>query len=206
MAKFKSTTFGSISGKHGTAVAVVTKDGKNYMRLHRDPSNPRTEKQVRQRTKFAFTVQALRPFNRLFKEVARGTSGMQQLRSGAFRHAIVGTHPDYELDYQKLMFSYGTVEGLYNLSATIDGNTVNFAWENIKTVGSRNDDEVCVIFYNEITTQTIHETDWTTRQTETAQYELPEAWSDASVCCWVYLKQGNARSNSQFVGGSEFGG
>ena len=49
MAKFSSTTFGPISGRHGTAVAATTKDGKSYIRVYRAPSNPKTEKQVAHR-------------------------------------------------------------------------------------------------------------------------------------------------------------
>ena len=199
MAKFKSTTFGSISGKHGTAVAVITRDGKNYMRLHRDPSNPRTEKQVRQRTKFAFTVQALRPFMPLLRETARGSHGMKTLRSHAFRNAVQGDYPDYEFNYEQLLFTYGTLDKLLNVTAVLEGENATLSWDFIQTMGSRGDDQVNVIFFNEVTGQTIHKTDWAMRSEETAPYSLPATWSGAQIYCWVYLKQGNSRSDNQLV-------
>ena len=66
MAKFSSTTFGPISGRHGTAVAATTKDGKSYIRVYRAPSNPKTEKQVAHRSKFAFANKALSCLGSLF--------------------------------------------------------------------------------------------------------------------------------------------
>lgn len=54
MATFNSTTFGAISGRHGSAVAAYTKNGKCILKVFKTPSNPNTDKQVAQRTKFGF--------------------------------------------------------------------------------------------------------------------------------------------------------
>ena len=62
MAKFNSTTFGTISGRHGSAVAATQKNGTSYLRVFRAPSDPKTAKQVNQRAKFGFANQAVRPF------------------------------------------------------------------------------------------------------------------------------------------------
>ena len=76
MAKFNSTTFGAISGRHGSAVAATTKDGKNYLRVYRAPSNPNSDKQIAHRTKFSFAIKSLGCFRNLFKETYNNSRGM----------------------------------------------------------------------------------------------------------------------------------
>ena len=90
MAKYYSSTFGKISGKHGTAVAVIRKDGSTYLRLHVPSSNPRTEKQQAHRAKFALTSKSLVPFNPIFKQTIGITNGISSARSYAFKNSIVG--------------------------------------------------------------------------------------------------------------------
>ena len=60
MAKFESTTFGLISGRHGTAVAAKC-NGKNVLRVYSAPSDPKTPKQLAQRAKFSQFSLTLRP-------------------------------------------------------------------------------------------------------------------------------------------------
>lgn len=45
MAKFKSSTFGRISGRVGDVVAVPLKNGINYFRAYIIPPNPNSVKQ-----------------------------------------------------------------------------------------------------------------------------------------------------------------
>ena len=45
MARFTSSSFGKISGKHGTAVAAVRKDGLCILKEYRVASNPNTSGQ-----------------------------------------------------------------------------------------------------------------------------------------------------------------
>jgi hypothetical protein len=69
MSKYISTTFGYISGRHGTAVAAVQKDGTTVLRVFNPPSNPRKEAQTVQRTKFAMVNQELSVMSKLFQSV-----------------------------------------------------------------------------------------------------------------------------------------
>lgn len=79
MAIFTSSTFGMISGRHGEAVAMNSKlTGRNYLRLHRNPSNPRTDKQVTQRAKFAYVQRVMRSFHGVLKVTMGGIGGINQ--------------------------------------------------------------------------------------------------------------------------------
>jgi len=59
MARFTSSTFGKISGKHGSAVAAVRKNGLNILKVYRIASNPNTKGQKNQRGKFGFVMKEL---------------------------------------------------------------------------------------------------------------------------------------------------
>jgi hypothetical protein len=93
MAKFNSTTFGAISGRHGSAVAATTKDGKSYLRVYRAPSDPKSTKQVAQRTKFAFANSSLSCFRNLFKETFNNRRGLNMGVSYALKKQSRASHP-----------------------------------------------------------------------------------------------------------------
>jgi len=78
MTKFKSSTFGKISGKHGDVVAVTMKDGTTYFRAHIIPPNPNTAKQQTQRGKFGFVVKELNCMRSLFTVTFDGQYGINQ--------------------------------------------------------------------------------------------------------------------------------
>lgn len=198
MAKFTSTTFGAISGKHGTAVAVLKSDGTNYLRVHRNPANPRTDKQTAQRNKFAFSANAIRPFHNLFKETMGGETGLSRGRKHAFRNAISGEYPNFSVDYENLKISSGSVD-LPEFIATMTNSALDITWTNDESLNSRDDDSVCVVFYNESSKLIVHNTDVTVRSEESVVVEIPSTWS-GSVKCWAYMQQGGSTSDSIFLG------
>lgn len=198
MAKFTSTTFGAISGKHGTAVAVLKSDGTNYLRVHRNPANPRTDKQTAQRNKFAFSANAIRPFHNLFKETMGGETGLSRGRKHAFRNAISGEYPNFSVDYENLKISSGSVD-LPEFIATMTNGALDITWTNDESLNSRDDDSVCVVFYNESSKLIVHNTDVTVRSEESVVVEIPSTWS-GSVKCWAYMQQGGSTSDSIFLG------
>ena len=125
MAKFHSSTFGAISGKHGSAVAVTRKDGISYIRMHVIPHNPRTDKQQAHRSKIGLVSRSLAPFNPIFKHTMGLTNGISIARSHAFKHAIVDEYPNFSIDYKKLMFSFGTLEKLQNATTSFNNGVVS---------------------------------------------------------------------------------
>lgn len=155
MAKINSTTFGKISGKIGNVVAVVRKDGVNYIKEYNgNPHNPRTDKQQAHRYKLGHTAKALAPFNSLFKELLGSTNGISVARSYAFRNAITGEYPNYSIDYEKLMFTFGKLQKLDNASIIISDRTITLNWSFDENFNF-GDDTVSLIVFNKDTEQTI---------------------------------------------------
>lgn len=200
MAKFYSSTFGAISGKHGSAVAVTRKDGTTYIRMYAKPSNPRTDKQQAHRAKFALSSRALVPFNPIFKDTIGITNGISVARSHAFKNAIVGDYPNLSVDYEKLMFSFGTLEKLHNASVTRKGNVATLNWDFKEMYNCHADDSVSIVVFNKDAKQVLHIKDVALRADKSTKIEIHNAWADSELYFWAYVRGGDKISDSVFVG------
>ena len=199
MAKYYSSTFGKISGKHGSAVAVIRKDGSTYLRLHVPASNPKTEKQQAHRAKFALTSKSLVPFNPIFKQTIGITNGISSARSYAFKNAIVGEYPNQSMDYEKLMFSFGALEKLHDPSFAINEGFMNVSWNFREMYNCHGDDSVSVIIFNKDLRQTIHMEDVALRSDRGIKIDIYDSWVDCQLCVWAYVRGGDKISDSVFV-------
>ena len=199
MAKYYSSTFGTISGKHGNAVAVARKDGTTYIRMYAKPSNPRTEKQQAHRAKFALSSRALVPFNPIFKQTIGITNGISTARSYTFKNAIVGEYPNFAINYEKLMFSFGPLEKLHNSSAKCSDGVVTINWDFDKMYNCYGDDIVNLVVFNKDTNQSIHLEGIACRSDRVVKVDVYDSWADSDIYLWAYLTRGDKKSDSVFV-------
>ena len=203
MAVFKSTTFGKISGRYGEALATKLKaTGKNYIRPASEPSNPRTPKQVEHRGKFGYINHAMRSFYPVFKVTFGGNPGIRFGINFAFKNAIIGLHPDYSLDYPKLMFTNGALYQTNQVSAAKAlGSFVKFDWDYTKMAGNNPDDQANIICYNKDVDQAILDLAVVDREAATFSVELPKIWVGGTVYCWIYFttQDGTMNSASQYI-------
>jgi hypothetical protein len=134
MGTIKKGILGGFSGKVGTVIGASWK-GIAYMRsLPQKVRNPRTEPQMMQRTKFAITLNFLKPMNGLlrtgWKLYAHRQSPINAAMSYTIANAITGTYPDYAVDASKVYISRGSLSPAANATATAAaGRTVIFAWD-----------------------------------------------------------------------------
>jgi hypothetical protein len=204
MAIFKSSTFGTISGRHGEAVAMESKlTGRNYLRLHRSPSNPRSDKQLIQRGKFAYIQRFMRSFHGVLKITMGGISGKNQGVGIALKNALQGEYPDFTVDYAQLVFSDGRVDQTGSATAEKSGtNSIKIDWESTAFSNSNDTDLVHVILYNETAGQALLLQKIAERKAGTQTLEIPAVWAGGSIYCWMYFStaDGKIKSVSQYVG------
>lgn len=203
MATFNSTTFGAISGRHGSAVAATTKDGKSILKVFRAPANPNSDKQQAQRTKFGFVNSELSCMRNLFKITFRNTNGMQQGVSLAMKNAVTGESPDYEIDYSLITLSVGSVNTSLQVSAVKSlGTKVKLDWDTTVGSESADNDGVNFVFFNQFAKMSILKQNEAQRSIGNAELELPAVWAGAEIHCWVYFSTPNNTLNSasQYVG------
>ena len=203
MSEFVSSTFGLISGRHGSAVAMKSKStGKNYLRLYSTPSDPKTTKQIAQRAKFGFVVHEMNCFHNLFKITFGGNQGVYHGISLAFK-AVTGEYPNYSIDFTKLIISSGSLDVTGNVTAekTV-GTTVKVDWDTTIGFQSHEDDGVNLVFMNELNRVGILKQNIAMRNTGDTTVELPAIWANLEIHCWLFFTtpDGSVNSDSQYIG------
>ena len=188
MATYEESIFGAISGRHGTAVASKTQDGKKIIRMYRTPSNPNTPAQVAQRDKFGFVNAELSPLREIFKVSFRNKKGMNLAVSYALKNAVTGFGMDLSIDYSKLSFAWGSIQLPDHISAVVSvGNSVKLDWDTTLRKEDEIPDELNLVFMNVDSKFTILREAVALRDAGNITFELPEIWAGKKVYCWAYF-------------------
>jgi len=207
MATFKSLTFGKISGKYGDALATQSKaTGKNYLRVASVPTNPRTDKQVAHRAKFAFINSVLRPFYPVFKKNFGGNPGIRYGINIGFKNAIVGEYPDFSIDLSKLMFAEGPIYTVDSVTAekAVPGK-LKMDWDTTIFEGTDPNALAQFVFFNELTNQVLTNASEVKHSVGIVTVDMPAIWNGATIHCWIYFSSDNGMrlSNSQYISSVE---
>ena len=207
MSKFVSTTFGLISGKHGTAVAVVQPDGTNVLRVYNPPVDKKTPKQLAQRAKFGLVNGALANFREAIRIGYKDRYGFRKASSFMLKNGVTGQYPDLQLDYTKLPIAAGPLPGAPDVTAVADelSTGIKLTWNTIISVlgvAASETDLINVVAYNELTSMCLQELVVAARSLGTATVELPDTWFGSNVHVWVYMSSadGTYNSDSSYAG------
>ena len=198
MATFVSSTFGLISGRHASVVATVSRNGKNVMKVFNAPFNPKSEKQVKQRTKFAYALITLACFHDVFKKTFLRMDAVNHGISLALKNSITGTSPDFSIDYPNLALSEGGIYMATTVSAQkTTGTSVKVDWSGTLGASALADDGVSLIFFHEEYQQAILNEKCATRTEGTLTVDLPTEWANGSIHTWIYFSTADGSRNSK---------
>jgi hypothetical protein len=197
MATFVSSTFGLISGRHASAVATVSRNGKNVLRVFNAPFNPKSTKQVKQRTKFGFAMITLVCFCDVFKKTFLRMDALNHGFSLALKNSITGTSPDFSIDYPNLVFSEGSIYVATTVSAVkTTGTSIKVDWSGTLGASGLADDGVSLIFFHEEFQQAILNENCATRTEGTLTVDLPAEWANGAIHTWIYFSKADGSRNS----------
>lgn len=180
-----------LSGKIGPIVAY-TVNGQQRFRTYTEPRNPKTAKQTAHRTRFGFVSQMVSP---LFAQIKIGYNN-DKIAYGTVcgkvnREAVIGTHPNFKIDYSKIKIAEGKLHPLSVVRLHIDEktNTANFKWDyeidsNIKLANSN--DRVTIVCFNEALPYEIFSHNSFKRSNCKATVELPKHWNVLVTHFWIY--------------------
>lgn len=154
MGTIKQGILGGFSGKVGTVIGGNWK-GIDYMRSKAASiSNPKTEAQLDQRARFAAALkflQPLTPFLRIgFKNYAVKMTAFNSAMSYNLNNALVGSYPEYFIDYASALVSRGSLPGAMNpqIQSTNPGQ-IDFTWEDNSQDSTANTfDKVILVVLN----------------------------------------------------------
>lgn len=203
MAIFKSSTFGKISGKHGSAVAASRKDGLNILKVYRVASNPNTTGQKNQRGKFGFVVKELNCMRKLFTVSFGGQYGINRAVALAMKTCVSGEFPEFKIDYNQLQISTGTIPPAVSMNISkLSSTKYKLEWGSLGSLNEKPDDNLCLVLLNNIKKQMIHNQSIALRNSKMVLFSLPEFWNEAEIHAWIYFTSTkyNKFSNSQYLG------
>lgn len=188
MGKYNEGILGFFRGKIGRVIGSVVR-GVHYMKGLGDirTDNP-TPAQVDHRLKFALMTAFLKPLKNLiesgFLAGKTGPSAMNLALSTNLRNAVTGISPNYAVDYEKFIFSFGSLSKAHTGGlATKDNAKLEFNWEMTGTDAPS--DQATLLVYNP--TQRTYVTLPTAAPRSALKYslQLPTDFADQIVHAWI---------------------
>lgn len=175
MGKINQGILGGFSGKVGSVVGGNWK-GINYMRVHTKPSNPNTDKQVNQRTKFTMVLSFLKPitpFLRVgYKLFTAKQTAFNAAMSQVLMNAVVGEAPNTAIDFSSVQVSRGTLTPAFGASTSFENGELSITWiDNSNASMAKITDKALIVVYNETKVDAVYEVAGVTRPT--AQQTIP---------------------------------
>ena len=208
MGIIKQGITGGFSGMVGNIIGGSWK-GIAYMRIRPvSVANPKTDLQLDQRSRFAITLRFLEPLTQLlkigFKNYAIKMSPFNSAMSYNVLHSLLGTYPNYTIDYPNALVSRGKLPAALNQAAasTVAG-TVLFTWtDNSDEVDASTDDKSLLAVFNPIKNQAVFFNGLSQRVDGTQSVTVPHSFSGDLVHCYIAFKakKGVLISNSKYAG------
>lgn len=207
MGKIKQGILGGFSGTVGTVVGGSWK-GISYMRSKAQSiSNPQSNGQMSQRTKFAVALNFLKPITSFlrtgFKLYTNKQTAFNAAMSYTLSNAILGTFPDYSLDYSQALISRGSLTHASNGSATATSGKITISWDDNSGVGDASQtDKALIVVLNPSKGEAIYETAGADRMEATQQITPPAYWLGDSVEVYLGFISENSKAvaNSVYLG------
>jgi hypothetical protein len=210
MGKMYLGILGGFSGTVGTVVGSTNKKGDDIIRARtKKARTSNTEGQVNQRTKFGMVTGFLQPLNFLLKNGLKGVAGDSMTAYNyacqyALKNAVVGEAPDFELDYNKVLISQGSLAREAMAKAQAIDNKISFSWDDISENGLCNPkDKAVMVVYNVDNAEISYSDGSVTRGSKTGTLALPFAEPGDKLLFYLYFRSENDPtivSTSQYLG------
>jgi hypothetical protein len=208
MGKISQGVLGGFSGKVGNVVGGTWK-GIDYMRIKpANVSNPRTEGQVDQRSKFSTVLRFLQPmtdFLRVgFKLYANRMTQFNAAMSYNLNNSITGAYPNSMIDYSSALVTRGnlTVAANGTASSPSAGN-VELTWTDNSGSGSaQGTDKALIALLNTTRGEAVFTTVGPARSVGIATIPVPSEYvgEDVEVFLGFLSGDGSKVSNSSYLG------
>lgn len=208
MGKISQGILGGLSGKVGNIIGGNWK-GIDYIRIKPSSvANPRTEGQVNQRNKFSATISFLQPnkgfLNVGYKAFAVKRTAFNAAMSYTLVNAIVGTAPNFNVDYSLALLSKGSLSTPLNPTKDLaTAGQVTFGWDDNSTDGNANaTDKAMVLAYNPSKKESIYLLDGAIRTATTQVLTLPASYTGDTIELFMAFvsENGSIVSNSVYLG------
>lgn len=190
MAIAKNGLTGGVSGKIGNVVGV-NRNGSFYFRsMPVETKDPRTEKQVTQRSKFLVTQSFLRTFSPFLRMGFRFEAmGMKSTFNAAMSvnmpHVIKDENNGFVVDYPNVLVSKGLLWTSEITAATVAEGVFCVNWNDVSGDNASYNDEVMMLAYNHEKNVAVYDLHAGKREHLEARLALPINWEGDSVETYI---------------------
>ena len=193
MGRIKDGSFGGFSGKVGNVVGASWK-GIDYIRsLPAKVNDPKTQKQVKQRSRLSITLDFLKtvtPFIRVgFQSQDNGRmTAFNAAMSYNMKFAVKEGEQGVELDYPHLLVSVGALGNAGNVQAGVVEGELQVSWEIPANGNARPDDMAMVLAHNSARGVSIYEFNAGKRADKRVILPLPPVWEGDPIETYLAFK------------------
>lgn len=208
MGKINQGILGGFSGKVGNVIGGNWK-GIDYMRVKpASVANPKSEGQVDQRSKFSTALRFLQPLNEFlkvgYKNYAVKMTQFNSAMSYTLKNAMIGTYPNFTVDYANALVSRGALTAASNGTVTSPAaGAVFFSWTDNSSEGNaKGTDKAMLLIINNAKGEAIFTTAGQGRNTEGQTLVVPNDYSGDQVECFISFVSvdGSSVANSKYIG------
>lgn len=207
MGVIKQGILGGFSGKVGTVIGSSWK-GISYMRSQaQNIKNPRTEGQMKQRTKFTLALSFLKPMTELlrtgYKLYAKKQTAFNAAMSYTLANVITGEYPDYELELSNALISRGALTSATNSAVISEDGSIVVTWEDNSGIGSaKSSDKALIAVLNLDKGEAVTVSAGETRETGSQTIGVPADWEGEDVHVFLGFVSSDLKevANSIYVG------
>lgn len=209
MAIIKKGILGGFSGTAGTVVGAKNRK-KDTMRSKPTRSAKASNNPTQpQNLKLSLLVPFLKNFtssiNIGFSHKKNNDSSFNRATSYNLTHAIKGEHPNFELDYTKVLFSKGSREAIWSGKISYTAElSLTISWEIPDTAKLRiiGKDKLQVIVAARNSALYLEKPDVAERKDLSTTFKLPKRYLDDILDVWIFFVSPDAKktSNSYYLG------
>lgn len=190
MAIAENGLMGGVSGRIGNVVGV-NRNGSFYFRsLPVDKKDPKTEKQVAQRSNFLVTQSFLRTFSPFLRVGFRFEAmGMKSTFNAAMSvnmpHVTKDENNGFVVDYPNVLVSKGLLRASEITGATVAEGIFCVNWIDVSGDNASYNDEVMMLAYNPVKDVAVYDLHASKREHLEARLALPMGWEGDFVETYV---------------------
>ncbi len=207
MGTIKDGILGGVSGRIGNLVGATWKDIHYIRTLPAKVRDPKTEKQLSQRSSFSVTMDFLKritPFIRIgFQAHATGRmTAFNAAMSYNMKFAVTKGNQGMALDWPNVLVSKGTLGSVAEVSGKVSEWELHLHWD---TTGYENAwpyDIAMVVAHNTVKGRSIYDLNASKRSSGKASLLLPAGWEGDVIQTYLAFKtdDGAVVSNSIYAG------
>lgn len=148
--------------------------------------NPRTEGQVEQRSKFALTLDFLKPITAYvrtgYKTYAAKQTAFNAAMSYIVKNAVSGAFPNYALDFSRVLVSRGNLTQPSTPNISMSAGRATITWNDNSGQGDAQPTDVAMpLAFNTDKGEAVFSTAAATRADQSAELNFPADWNGDTI-------------------------